>query len=279
VVVVPAGVERAIELLGVDSERIVPLPNGADTDLFQPREIDRASFWRQVLVENPQGWLPGQPPGSARYSEPDVARMADGVVLLYVGRFTAVKRVDRLIAAFARARSAFQAPAGLVLVGGHPGEWEDEHPAETANRLGVPDVFLAGWQAQEDLPRFFAAADVFTIASQREQFGQVVVEGMACELPPIAVRSLGPASIVDDGRTGWLVAPGDQEALAAAMVQAVNDPDERRRRGERARQVAVERFSWTSIAARLASVLADVAAGAGGGGDRLSTRARSGGER
>ncbi len=256
--VAPAGVERAVRLLDVRPERIVALPNGADVELFKPRPIDRAKFWRGVLVDAPQGWLPREAPGSARYAPDDAARLAEGVVIVYVGRFTAVKAVDRLIAAFGRARKRFSAPAGLVLVGGHPGEWEGEHPAEVAARLAVPDVYLAGWYPQEDLPEFYGASDVMAIASRREQFGQVIVEAMACCLPVIAVRSLGPAAIVEDGRTGWLVALDDEPALAEAMVQAVNDPPERRRRGELARRAAVERFSWPSIAARLASVLIEV---------------------
>jgi glycosyltransferase involved in cell wall biosynthesis len=264
--VAPAGIERAVRLLDVARERIVPLPNGADVELFRPRRIDRHEFWRRALVDEPRGWLPDQPPGSARYALDDVERLAGGVVVVYVGRFTAVKAVDRLIAAFGRARERFEAPAGLVLVGGHPAEWEGEHPALVASRLGVPDVYLAGWYPQEDLPRFYAAADVMAIASRREQFGQVIVEAMACGLPAIAVRSLGPAAIVEDGRTGWLVAPDDEPALVAALVEAVNDPRERRQRGERGRAAAVERFSWSGIAAQLAAVLSEVVGTAGRGG-------------
>ena len=275
--IAPAGVERAVRLLDVPAERIVALPNGADVELFKPRPIDRTAFWRRVLVDQPQGWLPGEPPGSARYASDDAARLAKGVVIVYVGRFTAVKAVDRLIAAFGRARERFSAPAaGLVLVGGHPGEWEGEHPVTAAARLGVPDVYLTGWHAQEDLPDFYAASDVMAIASRREQFGQVIVEAMACCLPVIAVRSLGPAAIVEDGRTGWLVALDDEPALAEAMVQAVNDPAERRRRGKLARTAAVERFSWPSIAARLGSVLSDVI---NRRGVRLGASTRSRGER
>jgi glycosyltransferase involved in cell wall biosynthesis len=260
-----------VALLDVPRERMVPLPNGADVEVFRPREIDRAAFWRSVLVDDPQGWLPGQSPGSARYEPADVARLARGVVLLYVGRFTAVKRVELLVGAFVRAQERFATPAGLVLVGGHPGEWEGEHPAQTVARLGASDVYLAGWRAQEELPSFFAGADAVAIASRREQFGQVVVEGMACGLPPIAARSLGPASIVEDGRTGWLVALDDEAAMAEAIVEAVNEPEERHRRGRLAQAAAVDRFSWPGIAARLASVLAEVA-GTTRGGD-VRTRA------
>jgi glycosyltransferase involved in cell wall biosynthesis len=151
-----------------------------------------------------------------------------------VGRFTAVKRLDRLIAAFARARPRFARPAGLVLVGGHPGEWEGEHPARVAGRLGVPDVFLAGWRGHDELPSFLSAADAVVMSSEREQFGLVLIEGMACGLPAVATRSLGPATIVEDGRTGWLVELGDQTALEAALTAVVDDPRERAPRYGRA---------------------------------------------
>jgi glycosyltransferase involved in cell wall biosynthesis len=211
-----------------------------------------------VLVERPEGWLPGQAPGSARYDDDAVARLTAGVALVYVGRFTAVKRLDRLIAAFGRAQKDFAQPAGLVLVGGHPGEWEVEHPADTAARLGVAHVFLAGWQSQEQLPAFFAATDAIVLTSKHEQFGQVLIEAMACDVPAIATRSSGPSAIIEDGRTGWLVEPDDDAALAAALVEAVNDPRERRRRGQAARQTVREHFSWATSAAQLATILEDV---------------------
>jgi glycosyltransferase involved in cell wall biosynthesis len=176
-------------------------------------------------------------------------------VLLYAGRFTAVKRLDRLIGAFGRAQQDFAVPVGLVLVGGHPGEWEGEHPADIAARVGAPRVFLAGWHAQQDLPAFLAAADAIVLTSEREQFGQVLIEAMACGVPAVATRSLGPAAIIEDQRTGWLVKPDDDAALAAALTEVINEPHERERRGEAARRAVRERFSWATIAADLAAVL------------------------
>jgi glycosyltransferase involved in cell wall biosynthesis len=248
-----------VRVLGVSRDRVLPLPNGVDTDLFAPRTTDRGAFWNRVLVEHPEGWLAGQAPGSARYDRAAVSRLVDGVALVYAGRFTAVKRLDLLIAAFGRARPGFVGPAGLVLVGGHPGEWEGEHPADIAARLDVPDVFLAGWQAQEQLPGFFAASDAIVLTSKHEQFGQVLIEAMACGMPAIATRSSGPAAIIENGRTGWLVDADDDDGLAATLREAVNDPRERRRRGEAARQTVRERFSWATSAALLATILDDVA--------------------
>src|SRR6201999_1468987 len=157
-------------------------------------------------------------------------------VLVYVGRFTAVKRLPVLIEAFAIARARLAEPASLILIGGHPGEWEGGHPAATIERLGVADVPLAGWHDHEELPRLLNGADALVHASVAEQFGQVLIEAMACGLPVIAVDRGGPSTIVADGWPGRLVEPDDAEALAAAMVEAIEAPAERKLRGRRARE-------------------------------------------
>jgi glycosyltransferase involved in cell wall biosynthesis len=261
IVLTETQVERAEGLLGIDPERCVVVPNGFDPEAFIPREVDHRSFWRRHLVEEPQGWAPGEEPGSVGYADADLDAFADGnPVLLSVSRFTGVKRLPLLIEAHARARERFGRRAPLVILGGHPGEWEGEHPLETTARTGAQDVFLAGWHGHDELPSFFAASDVVVLASVREQFGQVLVEGMACGLPAIAVDAHGPARIVEDGRTGWLVPGDDRDALAAAMVAAVDDPAERRARARRARAVALERYGWPALAERVADVYAAAAA-------------------
>jgi glycosyltransferase involved in cell wall biosynthesis len=175
-------------------------------------------------------------------------------VLLYVGRYTEVKRIPLLIEAYERARPGFNRRSPLVIVGGFPGEWEGEHPYDTIRRIGAHDVFLAGWHDHHELADILAATDVIVLPSVREQFGQVLVEGMACGLPAIAVDAYGPGEIVDDGETGWLVEPDDRDGLAGALVEAVNRPEERRRRGERAREVALARYSWPALAQEVAAV-------------------------
>jgi glycosyltransferase involved in cell wall biosynthesis len=211
------------------------VPNGFDEKAFRPASRDRLAHWRAHL------------PGEAE-------RLAEGLVLLYVGRFTEVKRVPLLIEAFARARDRFERDASLVLVGGHPGEWEGEHPQDSVDRLGVPGVFLAGWHDHSELPAFMQSSDALVMPSVREQFGQALVEAMACGLPVVAVDRCGPAEVVRPGQTGWLVGPDDAEGLAAAMTEVVNNHSERLRRGRAAAGDAVERWSWSAAAASLAGV-------------------------
>jgi glycosyltransferase involved in cell wall biosynthesis len=242
--------ERAEQLLGIEPERCVVVPNGFDPELFEPREVDRMAHWRRHLVDEPQGWAPGEEAGSVAYAPEDLEAFAGGPALLYVGRFTAVKRIGLLIEAHARA--GLRAP--LVLLGGFPGEWEGEHPLETIARVGARNVFLAGWHGHDELPGFLNASDVVVLPSVREQFGQVLVEGMACGLPTIAVDAFGPSLIVRPGETGWLVPPDDGAALAAALAEACDDPAERRRRGAAALQDARARFAWPSLASEVAAV-------------------------
>jgi glycosyltransferase involved in cell wall biosynthesis len=253
------GLGRAAALLGLEEDRFAYIPNGFDSE-FEPGEVDRRAHWRRHLVEHPRGWLPGGPPGSVSYEERDLEALK-GVVLLAVGRFTEVKRLPLLIEAFARAQRRFRERAALVLLGGHPGEWEGEHPYEEIERSGARDVFLAGWHGHGELPAFLRAGDLLVHAAIREQFGQVLIEAMACGLPVVAVDRGGPAAIADDPETGWLVDPDDPDALAAAMVAAVDDGAERRRRGERARAEAVAHYSWERLGAELAELVRAVAGG------------------
>jgi glycosyltransferase involved in cell wall biosynthesis len=148
-----------------------------------------------------------------------------------------------------------------VLLGGFPGEWEGEHPLEIVRDVDDHDVFLAGWRGHDDLPDGLNAADVVVLPSVREQFGAVLVEGMACGLPVVAVDAHGPAEIVDDGETGWLVPPDDEDAMVEALVSVVNEDEERRRRGEAAYETARARYSWPALARGLAHVYEDVAEG------------------
>ncbi len=254
----PEGLDRAAAVLGLDPERFHCIPNGFDPS-FAVAEIDRRAHWRRHLVEQPQGWRPGSPPGSVAYEEADLEAL-EGTVLLYTGRFTEVKRLPLLLEAFARAQPRFDGPTALVLLGGYPGEWEGEHPIETIERLGLGGVFLAGWHSHAELPGCFNAADLLVHASVREQFGQVLVEAMACALPAIAVNRGGPAAIVDDPRTGWLVPPDDAGALAAAMVEAVNDAPGRRRRGQNARAAVEGRYAWRQIGLDLNDLAGEVSA-------------------
>jgi glycosyltransferase involved in cell wall biosynthesis len=257
----PDAVRRVPAALGVDPERVVWAPNGFDPVGFDRRPVRgaaRLAHWRRWLVEQPLGW--DEAGDTVAYTDEQLEPFAQGgPVLLYVGRFTEVKRVPLLVRAHARARFGRRAP--LVLLGGFPGEWEGEHPLQAVRETGDPDVFLAGWRGHEDLPDGLNAADLLVLPSVHEQFGAVIVEAMACGLPALAVNAHGPAEIIDAGETGWLVPPDDEAAMAGALTEAVDDDAERRRRGAAAYDAARGRYSWPALARGLARVYEEVAEG------------------
>ncbi|MGI8660591.1 MAG: glycosyltransferase family 4 protein [Thermoleophilaceae bacterium] len=262
----PHDVALASELLGVEPRRTTWIPNGVDLARFdraQPSSEQRTARWRRWLVEDPQGWREGGQPGSVRYPEAVLTRFADdgaGVpapVLLFIGRFTEVKRIPLLIRAYARARAHFHRPAPLVIWGGFPGEFEGEHPHTVAERERVEDVFFVGWRGHSELGDGLACSDVMVMPSIDESFGQVFVEAMACGVPVIAANAGGPPSFinVERGRpNGWLVKPDSLESLAEALIEAVNDPAARAQRSAHGYAVTRRDFSWTTIAQRTAEV-------------------------
>jgi glycosyltransferase involved in cell wall biosynthesis len=262
---------EASAALGLASARIDVVPNGVDLRLFDGRRAtaaERASFWLDRLTREPRGWSHRDVrPGSVAYSPRQVAPLTDAAapVLLFVGRFTRVKRLGALIRAHARARAELGRPLPLVLWGGAPGEWEGEHPAEAAAASPAGDeVFLAGWHPHEALPAALAAADVLAVPSVGERFGLVYVEAMAMRVPPIATRAGAPPSFIDadprsPARAGWLVPPDDEPALAATLVAAARDPGERALRGANGRRLAAARFGWRHAARRVLRIYEETA--------------------
>ena len=102
-------------------------------------------------------------------------------------------------------------------------------------------------------PQALNAADALVLPSVAEAFGLVLVEAMACGLPVIACRAHGPAEIIADGKTGWLIRPDDEEALVDAVVAAACGREERRARGRRAHTES-RRYGWAEITGRFASL-------------------------
>jgi glycosyltransferase involved in cell wall biosynthesis len=269
----PASAAGAVRLLGVDPRRLEVVPNGVDPRVFdgaRATAAERAARWRRWLVEDPRGWSPAAPrPGGVGYEADAIRPLLDpaATVVLFVGRFTAVKRAPLLVRAHARARDRLERPLPLVLWGGATGEWEGEHPADTARRSPwAAEVFLAGWRGHDELPAALGAGDLLAVPSVAERFGQVYLEAMAMGIPPVACDAEGPPSFIDadpgsPARCGWLVAPDDEEDLAAALVAAATDPAERALRGRNGSRLVAERFTWAQIADRVAALYGEVASG------------------
>ncbi|MFC8269513.1 glycosyltransferase family 4 protein [Streptomyces cinereoruber] len=254
----------AQSLAGVPDSRIDIVSNGVDTDRFTSAgplgDSDRHKILTRWLVDDPQGWADGKEPGSIRYTAADVRRILHDdqgrrrPLLLWIGRFLAFKHLNLLLQAMAALRDRAQVRPALLILGGHPGEWEGVHPYTLALDLGITDdVFFAGWRPYSDLVDGLRCSDLLTAPSVDEPFGLIYLEAMASGTPVIASASGGPLGYVTTSgprATGWLPAPGDLADLVAAIEQALGNPAELARRGEAARRTTHERYSWRSITPR-----------------------------
>ena len=187
--------------------------------------------------------------------EPDRYAPSDrppGRHMTFVGRLAAVKGVPVLLQALKQARDALP-DLRLTLIGDGPERPVLEAEA-TAMQLG-PAVHFAGYKSQDDVARALSETDLLVLPSFAEGVPVVLMEAMAAGKPVVATRVAGVGELVEDGRTGLLVPPGDTDALAAAIVQALSDPDWQRTAGRLGRDKVAAEFDAATEAARLAILL------------------------
>jgi N-acetyl-alpha-D-glucosaminyl L-malate synthase BshA len=170
-----------------------------------------------------------------RYANPDQA------IFIHISNFRPLKRVEDVVATFARVHQSY--PAKLLMVGDGPDRPKAEWIADT---LGVShDVLFVG--KQNDMVPFLSVADVLLLPSESESFGLVALEAMACEVPVVATRVGGLPEVVEHGEDGFLLGLGDVSAMAEASIRLVQDPQLRAEMGKSAREHALRNFCSTKI--------------------------------
>jgi glycosyltransferase involved in cell wall biosynthesis len=142
---------------------------------------------------------------------------------LFVGRFVAEKGVFELLSAYAKLDERLRAQVGLVLVGDGKAK-----PAlqDLAAKISSGRVVFPGFAQREQLPAYYALADMLILPTYSDTWGLVVNEGMACGLPVILSRAAGCADdLVEENCNGVLIPPKNESALLAAMERLVTQDD------------------------------------------------------
>ncbi|KPF91392.1 glycosyl transferase family 1 [Novosphingobium sp. AAP83] len=121
-----------------------------------------------------------------------------------------------------------------------------EGPAHDWFTARLPEAVFVGFQGGADLGRAVASMDVLFNPSVTETFGNVTLEAMACGVPVVAAAATGSQSLVDDGVSGRLIAPGAVRQFAEALRSYVEDPSLRARHGAAGEERSLE-FSWDRI--------------------------------
>lgn len=222
------------DLYGADPSRIRIVAPGVDHAFFGPG--DRAQARRALDLP------------------------ATGPLLLFVGRIQPLKGAAVAVATLASVVRDHP-DAHLVVVGGPSGPRGDEEVARIdalIDGLGLSDrVMLVPPRPHELLSTYYRAADVCLVPSRSESFGLVALESAACGTPVVASDVGGLRSLVDHGRTGYLVEEPDPEAYAAWVRQILAEPllAERLSTGSVLR---ARRYTWARAAHLLVDIYADL---------------------
>ena len=202
-------------------EKMLTVHSGVDIERYMSTEVDVIEKKRSL------GFLP------------------NSLLVGFVGWLLPIKGPMHLLRAM---ESVWEKHAEITLVYAGKGDLDLDLRAETLRMGANGRVRFLGWR--DDIDEIMPLFDIFVLPSLNEGMGRVLVEAMANGKPVVASRVGGIADLVKDQKTGLLVEPGNEKALAEAILRLVNDPGQRRRMGEMGRFHCLQ-FSLTAMIEKL----------------------------
>lgn len=226
------------DVYGVADERIIVAARGVDPSLFDPDAL---------------------PPGNRDAIRAEFGLAPAEALFVMVGRISPWKGHGALVDALARVKDL---PWRMVFAGSG-GAGVIAELRQKIEALGLGDrVILAG--SRRDVPALLAAADLaFSASTEPEAFGRAAIEAEAMATPIIATAHGGSRETVLDGVTGWLVEPGNAEAMAGAIADALSDGERLCAMGRAGRAHVLANFTTARMLAREFSAYERLMAGAG----------------
>jgi glycosyltransferase involved in cell wall biosynthesis len=216
------------------ADRVRVVPTGVDTQYFSP-PASRAAARHEVDMDS-----------------------ADAPLVLGVGRLAGVKQFDRLVTAFAVA-SARGLKARLVIAGGGP---ERNRLDRLIATYGMDDrIQLAGYCDPARLRALMQAADLQVCTSMFENLSLAILEGMACGTPVLGTPGGGTPELLNPIHPELVLQDDHTHTLADALPAWLCDRERLEKLGQRARDLAVERYDWERVVDGLEAVCAEVVPG------------------
>jgi len=212
------------------------------------RPCARSARWRIV------------PNGIVVPRDPNTDRKSPAPAFLFMGNLGEPKGVQDLVAAVALACQK-GVRGDVAIAGGETAAGQRETVERQIEQSGCGTlVHLLGVVSGEAKEAVLSRSDCFVLPSYAEGLPMAMLEAMACGMPVIATRVGAIPEVVTDGVEGFLIEPGDVEALADRMVRASKDPNLCRKMGRAARRRVEQEYSLDAMVERLVSVYREVLA-------------------
>jgi D-inositol-3-phosphate glycosyltransferase len=191
----------------------------------------------------------------------------DARVVFYIGRFDPRKGIETVVRAIGQSHLRHDDRLQLIIGGGsrpgHSDGKERDRIEGIVQELQIDhQTHFPGRISDEELPMYYAAADVCVVPSHYEPFGLVAIEAMASGTPVIASDVGGLQFTIVSGETGLLVPVKDAMGFAEAIDRIVHNPAWRDQLGHAARNRVVDYFSWDGVAFQLNDLYRQLLAGA-----------------
>lgn len=176
----------------------------------------------------------------------------DEKVLIHISNFRKVKRVHDVVKSFALIVK--QVKAKLLLVGDGP---EFCTIVQLVKHLGIEDrVLFLG--KQDNVAELLAMSELMLLLSEKESFGLVLLEAMACGVPCIGTRTGGIPEVIQHGETGYICEVGDTEGVAQQALLLLQDDALHSKMAQRSMQVVNEQFSSEEIVSQYEAIYYDI---------------------
>jgi glycosyltransferase involved in cell wall biosynthesis len=168
--------------------------------------------------------------------------------VLYVGRLSPEKGVEDIIRSAGYVHSQYS-DVRFILIGSGPLE---QHIRKMATRDGIGGSFTFIRRADKaSLRWYYSNARLFLLPSYYEGLPLSLLEAMSCGAPVVATEVGGTGEVVRQGENGYLVRPGDPQALAQAMMHLISNPRLGKEFGRNGRRRIIESFNWEKVLERL----------------------------
>jgi len=222
-----------IETTIVKPQNIIILPNGVDTNKFDPGKVNGKKVREEFSIKSEE------------------------IVIGMLARFSPGKGHEEFLWAAKELSKEFLNLKFLIV--GEPSRGESEYAEkikQLARNYELVNLIFTGFRG--DTPEVLAAMDIFAFPSHSESFGIALVEAMAMKKPSVCSNSEGVLDIAVDGETSYLFEPKNASELKAKLKLLIDSKDTRNKCGENARKRVIENFEVESVTEKVLKIYQDV---------------------